>query len=606
MLIRAGRDPLQDKRHGSAWRHRNARRGRFSAIAPILLTVAILATAACSSSPGGTASGAKPNILYVLTDDMALDDLQYMPHVKELLVGQGMSFTNYFDSNSLCCPARTAILRGQYSHDDGVWSNGGTTGGFETFKRNGAEKQTMATALQAGGYKTGLFGKYLNGYPNTVGKDYIPPGWDSWSSAVIGNAYTEYNYTLNENGKLVAYGQGDEDYGTTVYARQARDFMESASKAGKPFFAYLPVYAPHEPAQPDHIDQKQYTDLVAPRSPNYNETDVSDKPNWIKRLLPLGEKEDTAINKLYKLRIQSLQSVDREVDATVTKLRDLGQLDNTYIVFSSDNGFHLGAHRMQAGKTTAYEEDIHLPLVIRGPGIAAGSTNDAMTGNIDVAPTFVDLAGTKLAYDPDGRSLVPLLHGQTPPSWRQAYLLEHRNDTSDPPAPGSGPVTPPLPGSAPDGAASAPGPGASDSPPSRDGIQLEPPDPDQGANDDPQAALASPVVFSQAPTTTKPAASNPAGGGEGGDATEPGAASGSNRPGVAIPRFAGIRVAGYLYVEYLNDRAEFYDLTKDPYELDNLNQSADPALISAFHDRLQQLTPCAGQSCRSIEDQPLP
>jgi arylsulfatase A-like enzyme len=485
-------------------------------------------------------------VLFVLTDDMRLDDLQHMPQVKQLIGDQGMTFDDQFDNVTLCCPARTSILRGQYSHNTGVLTNGGTNGGFETAHAINVEQSTVATAMHDAGYATGLFGKYLNGYPNTVAPSYVPPGWDTWSSSSKGNAYGEFNYTLNQDGVQVDYGSKPDDYGTDVYSRQASDFMDKAQDDGKPFFAYLAVYAPHQPATPAPQDADAFPGLKAPRDAAYDEADVSDKPQYIQGLPRIGPRVAASIDALARKRAQSLQAVDRDVAGILEHLREDGRLDNTYVIFTSDNGFHLGQHRMRAGKQTAYETDIHLPLLMRGPGITAGGHVQAITGNVDLAPTIADLGGATMTDSPDGRSLVPFLRGAAPsPSdWRQAYLLEHWQTSLVPQdRAGSG--------------------------------QLEPDDPDQQ-----------------------------------GDATDSGATTSTTvRPGRAalsnIPEYQGLRVAGYTYVEYATGEKELYDLTKDPDELDNLAASADPALLATLHQRLDALRACKADSCRSAEAEPL-
>src|SRR5205823_2332835 len=385
--------------------------------------------ASASSAPpsGVRAVQGAPNVLFVLTDDMRFDDLQYMPQVRQLIGDEGATFDNEFDNVTLCCPARTSILRGQYSHNTGVLTNGGTTGGFETAHAIKVEDETVATAMHDAGYATGLFGKYLNGYPNTVAPSYVPPGWDTWSSSSKGNAYGEFDYTLNQNGTQVEYGDKPEDYGTDVYARQTTDFIDHSHDAGTPFFAYLAVYAPHQPATPAPQDADSFAGLQAARDASYNEADVSDKPQYIQDLSPMGRQAQAKVDALARRRAQSLQAVDRDVAGLVVHLRDIGVLDDTYIIFTSDNGFHLGQHRMPAGKQTAYEPDIHLPLLVRGPGVTAGRHVQAITGNIDLAPTIAELGGAKLADSPDGRSLAAFLHGRAPDAadWRQAYLLEH-------------------------------------------------------------------------------------------------------------------------------------------------------------------------------------
>ena len=197
------------------------------------------------------------------------------------MVQQGVSFSNNLVSVSLCCPSRATGLRGQYSHNTGIKTNGGTTGGFATMFANGLESSTIATWLNTAGYRTALFGKYLNGYPNTAGDTYVPPGWDEWYSSVKGSPYSQYNYTLNENGTLVSYGNKKKDYGNTVYTKKTKDFVTRAAQAGEPFFAYLSVYAPHGPATPAPGDEVLFPGATAPRTPNFNEADVSDKPAWV-------------------------------------------------------------------------------------------------------------------------------------------------------------------------------------------------------------------------------------------------------------------------------------------------------------------------------------
>lgn len=510
-----------------------------------LVRVSNACGAACGASDGtAPSSSGMPNVLFVLTDDQRLDDMQYLPQVVQLIGQQGMAFDNEFDNVTLCCPARTSILRGQYSHNTGVLTNGGSNGGFETAYKDNLEQATVGTAMHDAGYLTGLFGKYLNGYPNTVSPSYIPPGWDTWSSASKGNPYSEYNYTLNENGRQVAYARRPEDYGTDVYMAQAKDFINQAAQQRKPFFAYLAVYAPHQPATPAPQDEQAFSGLQAPRDPAYNEADVSDKPAYIRELPPLSQRQQGNIDNLYRRRAQSLQAVDRGVAGLIDQLRQNGQLDDTYIIFTSDNGFHLGQHRMPSGKQTAYEPDIHLPLLIRGPGISVGSHVSALTGNIDLAPTIAALGGATLKDNPDGRSLVPFLNGNAPGDWRQAYLLEHWTDAS----------------TAQDRSGAA---------------ELEPDDPDQGG-----------VAPGDQPAQPSAPAAVPVAAGK-------------------IPEFQGIRTAGYAYVEYVTGERELYDLTKDPDELNNLAGSANPALIAALHQRLDDLRRCAGDACRAAENNPL-
>ena len=227
-------------------------------------------------------------------------------------------------------------------------------------------------------------------------------------SSAAGNPYSQFNYTLNENGKLVHYGSAPSDYGTDVYTNKTQDFITQSADAHQPFFAYLAVYAPHQPATPAPRDVNLFPGATAPRTPAYNDADVSGKPQFIRNLPLMTPKAKRRVDALYRRRIQSLQAVDLGISELIDTLRATGQLDNTYIVFTSDNGFHLGQHRMPSGKQTAYDFDIHLPLVVRGPGVPADRTADQLVGNIDLAPTFAAMAGATSPSFVDGRSFLGL------------------------------------------------------------------------------------------------------------------------------------------------------------------------------------------------------
>ncbi|MEQ1692823.1 MAG: sulfatase, partial [Gemmatimonas sp.] len=359
--------------------------------------------------PNERVSALPPNVLFVLTDDLDAASLAHMPNVNALLAEQGVSFANYFVSVSLCCPSRATMMRGQYSHNTGVRTNGGGNGGFETAYAKGIEQSTIATWLQTAGYRTAFYGKYLNGYPRTAPDHYVPPGWTDWASAVLGNAYSEYNYTLNENGRSVRYGSAASDYGTDVYARKAAAFMRRTATEQAPFFIYLSVYAPHGPATPAPRHAELFAGASAPRTPSFDEADVSDKPRFVRNRPRIGGRVQASIDTLYRKRLQSLQAVDEAVASLIDTLRATGQLANTFVVFTSDNGFHQGQHRLVTGKQTAYDEDIRVPLIVRGPGVPSGHVVQHLVGNVDLAPTFAEFGKAVTPSFVDGRSLVPLL-----------------------------------------------------------------------------------------------------------------------------------------------------------------------------------------------------
>ncbi|MEW2518875.1 sulfatase family protein [Actinacidiphila alni] len=381
-----------------------------------------------SSTASGAASGPDhPNIVFVLTDDLSSNLVRYMPQVGKL-EQDGTAFSDYFVTDSLCCPSRSSILTGEYPHNTGVFTNTGSDGGYGAFNSNGDEKKCYAPALQQAGYRTGFMGKYLNGYEpkdtHGTGKPYVPPGWDEWDTA--GNGYPEFDYDLNENGKVVHYGHDPQDYLTDVVSRKAGDFIDSAAADHKPFMLELATFAPHGPSTPAPRDAHAFPGLKAPRDPAYN-TPSSPTPKWQSGLKPLSAKDQQSIDRKFAKRVRSVQAVDDLIANVRAKLAAKGLADDTYIVFSSDNGFHMGEHRLRPGKQTAYDTDIRVPLVVAGPGVPGGRTVSALAENVDLSPTFQDLAGADAPATADGRSLVPLLHGAPPADWRQAVLVEHHH-----------------------------------------------------------------------------------------------------------------------------------------------------------------------------------
>jgi N-acetylglucosamine-6-sulfatase len=420
---------------------------RHLVLLPFLLVVAVLQA---GSAP--RAATPRPNVVFILTDDqdLLLHSLDFMPQTRALIAQKGMTFKQDFVPLSLCCPSRSTILTGLYPHNHKIYNNRAPDGGFAKFEALGHEETTIATALHAAGYRTALFGKYMNNYPRQDDLTHVPPGWDEFASPAAGQPYTEFNYTLNENGSLVQYARDPDDYLTDVIAAKATDFIRRSAAGNAPFFLYLAPYAPHKPATPAPRHANLFAGLHAPRTPSFDEADVSDKPARIRKLPRLSAADIAAIDNLYRRRTQSLQAVDEAVAAVVQALEESGQLANTYIIFTSDNGFHMGQHRMKAGKYTPYETDVHMPLMVRGPGIAAGSATSLPTSSVDFVPTIAELAGAKLPFPVDGRSFAPILRGQRPAGWRQVILLEQfafvpANDVPpgvlEPPDPQDGKVT---------------------------------------------------------------------------------------------------------------------------------------------------------------------
>lgn len=487
------------------------------------------------------AAATKPNIVFILTDDLDSATLAVsppvMPQLSALIAAQGVSFDDYFVNVSLCCPSRSTILRGQYSHNTWVKTNDPPEGGYQRFSDLGWEVSTVATWLHDAGYMTAFAGKYLNGYP-LDSPLHIPPGWDEWYSPVAGGAYGNFNYQMNENGVVRAYGNTPADYLTDVLAARANAFIQRAAATGKPFFLYVATYAPHSPATPAPRHQDAFPGVTVPRTSSFNEADVADKPLWVKSQPLLSADQIAFMDALYRRRLQSLLAVDDLVAGVIATLQSTNRLATTYIFFSSDNGFHMGQHRLPQGKQTPYEEDIRLPLLVRGPGVPAGSRRTHITGNVDLAPTFAGLAGAQIPDWVDGVSLAPLLGTSPPPpeGWRTEYLL-HRWANVDEGEPQST---------------------QAQSPPTW-GVP-EPPDVDR------VTAL---------------------------------------EPSAAHPPFRALRTSGYSYVEYATGELEMYDLLKDPGQLDNLirpDTSVDAQFVNSLSRRILGLETCAGANCRSASD----
>lgn len=483
-----------------------------------------------------------PNIIVILTDDMDLKLTPYLENTTALIADQGATFTNYFVTSSICCPARASMLRGQYAHNTNVLANAPPAGGFKRFFLDDKESETIATWLNQAEYKTSLIGKYLNGYPIPAGKKYQPPGWTDWHAFTYqkpeetGSLYNDY--TMNENGSLVDYGHSADDYSTDVIKKKSLNFINQNSSSSTPFFLLISVYAPHGPSISAPRHSKMFLDLKYPTGPSFNEEDVTDKPAVIQALTSTGDEIDQGdADNLYIRRAQSLQAVDELVAEVINLLEKNGQLDHTYIIFTSDNGFHIGEHGLPPGKGLPYEEDIHVPFMIRGPAIKANTTVEQMTTNIDLAPTIAELAGIDPAKFVDGRSILHLLQPQPGQDlkWRKGFLVEMGRMEAETSS-------------------------------STSKLFLV-----NSAN--PQ------LVYEYPDSMYDPLLSQVGGG-----------------------AYRGIRTETFLYVEYQNGELEFYDLIADPYELNNIASSIDPKIISSLHSWLGQLQTCSAKDCRKLEE----
>ena len=403
------------------------------AVAAAFLIVAVVALPGGAVASGSQADAGKPrgdsspNFVFVLTDDQDLESMRVMPKVRKLIAREGTTFTNFYATNPVCCPSRSTLLTGRYSHNTGVFRNAPPNGGLTVFD----DSETLPVWLQRFGYYTAHIGKYVNGY-GAADLEQIPPGWSEWYGSMDPGTYRMYGYTLNENGNLVTYGDYDTPdpatYQTDVYADKAVDFIQRRAPLNQPFYLSIAPLAPHVEVYKrddgdDDAETPQYPNPRPaprlanrfqgenlPKPPSFNEADVSDKPEGVRtRPLMSGAASGQSRNR-YRSRLGSLLAVDDMVKRIVGTLRKTGELNDTIIVYMSDNGFLLGEHRIPTGKQYPYEESINVPFEIRGPGIPKNEVRKQPAGNIDYAATILDLAGVDNPGDVmDGRSMVPLI-----------------------------------------------------------------------------------------------------------------------------------------------------------------------------------------------------
>jgi arylsulfatase A-like enzyme len=363
-----------------------------------------------------------PNILFLLTDDqdVTAHSLDYMPRLNKLLRSEGMEFKNYFVPTGLCCPSRSTILRGQYCHNTKIFDNGDLnnktylSGGIKKFMAMEEEKSTTGKLLQAAGYQTALVGKYLNGYSDNLAS-HVPPGWDKWMG-MTSTAY--FGPHFSNEGKLEK--ENKDVYQTDFIRNWTINYLKNVRKPDKPFFLYVAPFAPHAPALPAKRHANMFNDLKAPRYDSYNPSDSVQKmkPSWIKSLPPMTSDQMAATDDLFRNRLRSLQAVDEMLEDIVNTLSELKLSDSTYLFYMGDNGQHLGDFRITPGKRQAYDTDILVPFLVRGPGIKGGVNATEVVQSVDLLPTWLDLAKGNIS-DPsqlDGKSIVPLLKGDLPAS----------------------------------------------------------------------------------------------------------------------------------------------------------------------------------------------
>lgn len=359
----------------------------------------------------------RPNIVLVVTDDQRADELEVMRSVRGLLVDRGMRLERAFVVNPLCCPSRTTILTGLHSHGTGIYMNGsrGAHGGFDDFD----DRRTLPIWLRRAGYRTGLFGKYLNGYDRAA---YVPPGWSTWRALVGTSMYLDYE--LSVDGRSVMRGSTPDDHSVDVLAGMADDFVRS-TPSEQPLFMYLAPPAPHGP----FLAPPRYQDTpIAPVGPlpSFDEARVRDKPAWIQRLPRLTKAERREMSRRWVAKARTLLAVDDAVERVIHALEETGRMSNTLFVFTSDNGMSHGEHRLST-KLNPYEESVRVPMIVRWDGqIPPGTTSRSLVANVDLAPTFLAAAGIASPDRVEGVSLLPLLRRGEPV--RTSVLIEHQHN----------------------------------------------------------------------------------------------------------------------------------------------------------------------------------
>ncbi|KAJ3043617.1 hypothetical protein HDV00_004718 [Rhizophlyctis rosea] len=370
-----------------------------------VLSTSLAFVAVAQSAAVETEKHRKPNIVLLLSDDqdVRMDSLKYMPHLKRHLIDEGTTFKNHFVTTAVCCPSRVSLLRGQFAHNTNFTDVFGPHGGYDRFLEHGLNKDYLPKWLKGAGYNTYYVGKFLNGFglPNL---DKQPGGWNVFDALVNPWIYDFYHPVFSRNGGEAKHYKGVHQ--VDVIAGKALNIIEEATQADEPFFLYLAPSAPHTtvafgedetdvhmtPAEPAKRHKDLFPNAIVPRTPNYNTANVTGKPRYISSLPLLNETVIDTLDHWYRQRLRALQSVDELLDTVVHKLEEAGVLDNTYIFYSTDNGYHIGTHRLNAGKTTPYEEDVNVPFVVRGPGVAKGVVKKDVTTHTDIAPTFLKLA----------------------------------------------------------------------------------------------------------------------------------------------------------------------------------------------------------------------
>eukprot|EP01103_Thecamoeba_quadrilineata_P006538 TRINITY_DN16267_c0_g1_i1.p1 TRINITY_DN16267_c0_g1~~TRINITY_DN16267_c0_g1_i1.p1 ORF type:complete len:566 (-),score=47.55 TRINITY_DN16267_c0_g1_i1:35-1666(-) len=405
----------------------------FSSVSiPLLLLFLHLMSFTCATHIS------RPNIVIFLTDDqdVLLESLNYMPIVQRYFRDEGVQFTNAYTTTPVCCPARSSLLSGKYQHNLLVYNDTSSGNCAGPYWQQTYEKRSMGPFLQEAGYETFYLGKYLDeyGYSTAGGVSHVPPGWDHWLGLVGNSAY--YNYVLSHNGYSEYHGEDYyRDYLPLVLRNRTLDFFRErradADRADRPFFIFISLPSIHQAAIAAPQHQDEFYGLQAPRTPGWN-TQSKDK-HWFVSVSgvygPMDENQIEFSDLMYRRRIQTLQFVDEFVENVVTDLTEAGEIDNTYMFYTSDHGYHLGQNGLALDKRLPYETDIHVPLFVRGPSVPKGKVVSSGVTSVDFLPTLMEIAGITHPYPDqfDGMSFLPLIPSlATSETHPRAFLTEYR------------------------------------------------------------------------------------------------------------------------------------------------------------------------------------
>jgi arylsulfatase A-like enzyme len=533
-------------------------RPRFAHVRTLIASgVALLALGAgvlVAGEAKGATTGA--NVVFILTDDMSSSELAGMPNVESLIAGEGTTFTEAYVSFPLCCPSRATMLSGQYMHNHGVRGNFPPNGSW--FKFRSHESDDLPVWLQRDGYYNVHIGKYMNGYSVVDDSLPVPEGWNEWYGKVSEDAlYFDYNLiektSLTGVPRITFYGDQPDDYQTDVFGNRAVDFLRDSAVSRQPFWLNLWFNSPHGPFDPAPRDLFRLAGTPLPRLPGFNEKDMRDKPNWLRKQVrkPLRKKQITLIDKERRRQQEQLISVDQKVGELIAQLKSEGILDDTYVIFASDNGFFRGEHRLASGKYLPYDPAARVPLIIRGPGIPHGGVSDELVWNGDITQTIDQIASGSENPAADGRSLLPYAENPALRSTRPVLL---EGDT---------------------------GPGGTGA---------------EEAHSSAARARAARVHVAGRRGVRNLEQER--------DAIK--SAHNTN----AAPAYRSIRTDRYEYTVYANGQTELYDMRRDPAQLHSLVKDPRYRLVRKWlFNHLTPLTTCAGPSCRvdiGPDPRPLP